>query len=118
MDPQPISGFASKFAKDRQDLVRKARENLEQAQERQKKYYDSKRTSLTFSVGVLVLLDTKNLPLKTFNAHIELKKSKLTAKKVGPFEIISMINPNVAKLCVRVRWTTDSEGITNHPRGR
>ena len=99
MDPQTISEFASKFAKDRHDLVRKARENLEQAQERQKKYYDSKRTSLTFSVGILVLLDTKNLPLKTFNAHIELKKAKLTAKKVGPFEIISMmINPNVAKL--------------------
>ena len=78
--------------------MRKTRENLEQAQERQKKYYDSKSTSLTFSFGDLVLLDTKNLPLKTVNAHIELKKAKLAAKKVGPFEIISTINPNVAKL--------------------
>ncbi|UIZ23479.1 hypothetical protein KXD40_007615 [Peronospora effusa] len=39
--PQPISEFASKLAKDRQDVVRKARNNLEQAQERQKKFYDS-----------------------------------------------------------------------------
>ena len=102
MDPQPIPEFASKFAskvaKDRHDLVRKARENLEQAQERQKKYYDSKRTSLTFSVGVLVLLDTKKPSTQTVNPHIELKKANLTARKVGPFEIISMINPNVAKL--------------------
>ena len=69
------------FAKDRQDLVRKAREILEQAQERPKKYYDYIRLSLTFNVGDLVLLDTKNLPLKTVNAHIELKKSNLAAKK-------------------------------------
>ena len=41
---------------------------------------------------------TKNLSLETINAHMELKKAKLTAKKVGPFEIIKMINPNVAKL--------------------
>ncbi|CAI5712017.1 unnamed protein product [Peronospora farinosa] len=98
LGPQPISELASKFAKDRQDVVRKARKNLEQAQERQKKYYDSKRTNLTFNVGDLVLLDTKNLPLRTVNAHIGLKKAKLAAKKVGPFEIIKMINPNVAKL--------------------
>uniref|UniRef100_A0AAV1UNZ2 Chromo domain-containing protein n=1 Tax=Peronospora matthiolae TaxID=2874970 RepID=A0AAV1UNZ2_9STRA len=98
MEPQPITEFALKVAKDRQDLVRKARKNLEQAQERQKKYYDSKRASFTLSVGGLVLLDTKNLVLKTINAHMELKKAKLTAKKVGSFEIISMINPNVAKL--------------------
>ena len=86
MDPQPISELASNFAKDSQDLVHKARENLEQAQERQKKYYDSKRTRFTFSVGDLVLLDTKNLPLKTVNAHMELKKAKITTKKAGPFE--------------------------------
>lgn len=76
MAPQPISELASKLAKDRQDLVRKAREYLEQAQERQKKYYDSKRTSLTFKVGDLFLLDAKNLTLKKVNAHIKLKKAK------------------------------------------
>ena len=82
-----ISEFASKFAKDRQKLVRKARENLEQAQERQKKPYDSKRRSIPFNVGDLVLLAAKNLPLRTVSAHIDLKKAKLAAKKVGPFEI-------------------------------
>ena len=51
MDQQPITEFASKFAKDRQDLVRRAREYLKQAPEMLKKYYDSKRTSFTFSVG-------------------------------------------------------------------
>ena len=29
---------------------------------------------------------------------MELKKAKLAVKKVGPFQIIKMINPNVAKL--------------------
>nr|CCA27322.1 retrotransposon protein putative [Albugo laibachii Nc14] len=97
LDRQSISKFTSKFAKDRKDLVRKARENLEQAQER-KKYYDSKRTSLTFNFGDLVLLYTKNLPRKTVNAHMELKKAKLAAKNVGPVDINKMINPNVANL--------------------
>lgn len=59
---------------------------------------NAKRTSLTFNVGDLGLLNTRNLPIKTVNAHIELKKEKFAARKVGPFEIIMMISPNVARL--------------------
>ena len=69
-----ISAFASKFAKDRQKLVRKARENLEQAQERQKKHYDSKRRRFTFNVGDLALLIANNLPLRTVNTQSILRK--------------------------------------------
>lgn len=75
--------------------MRKARENLDQPWKRRKKYYDAKKNSLSFNVGGIVILNTKILPLKTVNSHIELKKAKLAGEKVGPFKII---NPNVAKL--------------------
>jgi len=48
-----------------------------------------------FKIGDLVMLDTKNLPLKQAGNQ---DKAKLSAKKIGPFEIIAMINENVAKL--------------------
>ena len=41
-DLQLISEFASNFSIDREELVRKAYENLEQAQAMQKKHYDVK----------------------------------------------------------------------------
>ena len=94
----PISEFAARFAKDRNELVLRARDNLMQAQAQQKKYYDKKRQSISFKVGDWVLLDTKNLSLKTTTAHTDLNKAKLAAKKIGPFEIIAMISDNVAKL--------------------
>ncbi|OWZ19854.1 polyprotein [Phytophthora megakarya] len=43
----------------------------------------------------LVLLDTKNLPLRTVNKNTELKKTNLMAKK-------RMINGNVAKLILQI----------------
>jgi transposase InsO family protein len=60
-----IAELARSFAKERQDIVERARQNLEQAQAKQKEYYDRKRREIIFKEGDLVLLDTKNLPLKT-----------------------------------------------------
>ncbi|POM81489.1 Hypothetical protein PHPALM_531 [Phytophthora palmivora] len=93
-----LAEFAKNFARERQEDVEQAQENLKHAQERQKEYYDRKRRQVVFKEGDLVLLDTKNLPLKTVNKNTELKKAKLAAKKVGPFVIERMINDNVAKL--------------------
>ncbi|POM61409.1 LOW QUALITY PROTEIN: polyprotein [Phytophthora palmivora] len=90
-----LAEFAKNFARERQEVVEQAQENLKHAQERQKEYYDRKRRQVVFKEGDLVLLDTKNLPLKT---NTELKKAKLAAKKVGTFVIERMINDNVAKL--------------------
>jgi hypothetical protein len=44
-------------------LIEKARDVLVKAQEEQKRYYDRKRSSVTFKQGDLVILDTRNLPL-------------------------------------------------------
>ncbi|KAF1331550.1 Retroelement pol polyprotein, partial [Globisporangium splendens] len=93
-----IAEYAKRFATERQKIVNQARRNLLQAQERQKKYYDRKRRDVKFKSGDLVMLDTKNLPLKTVNVNTDLKKAKLAAKKIGPFEIEHMVNDNVARL--------------------
>ncbi|KAG6614963.1 Retrotransposon protein [Phytophthora cinnamomi] len=82
-----LAELAKNFAKERQEIVERAQKNLEEAQARQKEYYDRKRRQVVFKRGDLVLLDTKNLPLKTVNKNTELKKAKLAAKKVGPFVI-------------------------------
>ncbi|KAF1324365.1 polyprotein, partial [Globisporangium splendens] len=97
-EPVNIAEFAKNFAEKRQQVVKLAQENLKQAQERQKKYYDRKRREVEFNAGDLVMLDTKNLPLKTVAQSTSLQKAKLAAKKVGPFKIDSMVNKNVARL--------------------
>ncbi|KAF1330411.1 polyprotein, partial [Globisporangium splendens] len=97
-EPVNIAEFAKNFAEKRQQVVKLAQENLKQAQERQKKYYDRKRREVEFNAGDLVMLDTKNLPLKTVAQSTSLQKAKLAAKKVGPFKIDSMVNKNAARL--------------------
>ncbi|KAF1317106.1 polyprotein, partial [Globisporangium splendens] len=93
-----VAEFAKNFAEKRQQVIKLAQENLKQAQERQKKYYDRKRREVEFEAGDLVMLDTKNLPLKTVARSTSLQKAKLAAKKVGPFKIETMVNKNVARL--------------------
>ncbi|OWY94666.1 hypothetical protein PHMEG_00035539, partial [Phytophthora megakarya] len=78
---------------------------------------------VVFKKGDLVLLDTKNLPLKTVNKNTELKKAKLAAKKVGPFVIERMVNDNVAKLILpssmkRLNPTFNIELLTHYQTNR
>ncbi|TMW66815.1 hypothetical protein Poli38472_014127 [Pythium oligandrum] len=94
----PLVEYAKRFVDERKKLVELARKNLLAAQERQKQYYDKKRREVEFAEGDLVLLDTKNLPLRVAAEGAEEKKSKLAARRIGPFRIIKMINDNVAKL--------------------
>ncbi|KAF0717623.1 Aste57867_2186 [Aphanomyces stellatus] len=52
-----------KFCRERQETIDLARENLLQAQRRQKEYYDKKRVHVKFKVGDFVRLATRDLPL-------------------------------------------------------
>ncbi|KAG6608884.1 Retrotransposon nucleocapsid protein [Phytophthora cinnamomi] len=118
-----LAEFAKNFAKERQEIVERAQKNLEEAQARQKEYYDRKRRQVVVKRGDTVLLDTKNLPLKTVNKNTELKKAKLAAKKVGPFVIERMVNDNVAKLILprtmkRLNPTFNVELLTHYQTNR
>jgi hypothetical protein len=64
-----------------QAAVRNAREQLKQAQNRQKTYADSKRRAQSFEPGDLVLLSTTNLRLKVPGSQ------KLLPRYIGPFAI-------------------------------
>ena len=64
------------------DTIRKARECLQEAQQRQKQYADRRRTPApAYKSGDWVLLNTKNIKLKGPNC------SKLLPRWIGPFEI-------------------------------
>ncbi|KAF1321051.1 Retroelement pol polyprotein, partial [Globisporangium splendens] len=95
-----IAEYAKIFAEERQKIVELARKNLVKAQETQKKYYDRKRRvhQVEFKAGDLVMLDTSRVSLKHAASETDMKRAKFAARKIGPLEIIRMINPNVAKL--------------------
>ncbi|CEG38261.1 uncharacterized protein PHALS_08346 [Plasmopara halstedii] len=57
-----------------------AQKHLLQAQERQRKYYDKKRTSIAFKEGDMVMLDTRRIPSAHVTQDIEGKRAKLAAQ--------------------------------------
>ena len=61
-----------------------ARENLERSVGMQKRYYDRKHRDISYKVGDLVLLSTKNLKMKE-------TPGKLYRKFVGPFQVTETI---------------------------
>nr|CCA16567.1 Putative retroelement putative [Albugo laibachii Nc14] len=95
--PVSIVEYAQKFVEERKQLIQLARKNLLGAQTRQKKYYDKQRREVEFHERDKVLLDTRHLPLKVSATGAKELKSKLAAKRIGPFRIIEMISQNVAK---------------------
>ncbi|OWZ17148.1 Retroelement [Phytophthora megakarya] len=118
-----VNEAGSNFGFDRQEIIEQAQKNLEAAQGRQTEYYDHKRRQVVFKQGDLVLLDTKNFPLKTVDKNTELKKAKLAAKKIGPFVIERMVNDNVAKLILpcsmkRLNPTFNIELLTHYQTNR
>ena len=74
------------------DAVRKAREQLKQAQNRMKTYADSKRRLQSFEPGDLVLLSTTNLRLKVPGCQ------KLLPRYIGPFAVEKQVGTSAYKL--------------------
>jgi hypothetical protein len=83
---------AHKFTEKLQAALVAAKRCLQSAQQRQKSYADTRRQHVDFKVGDMVLLSTKNMKLRSSGSR------KLLPRFVGPFRIISMVNPVVVKL--------------------
>ncbi|POM70716.1 LOW QUALITY PROTEIN: Pol protein [Phytophthora palmivora] len=81
IEPESLRRQLSSFIDDRLTLISRVRDAMASAQDRQKEYSDIKgRGNLSvFKTGELVLLDTKNLPLK----------SKLKHRFIGPFAVLA-----------------------------
>jgi len=73
-------------------VVREAKDKLEAVRHKSKRYADEKRRDLSFKVGDLVLLSTKNIQLKTPGVN------KLLPKYLGPFKVTEVINPVAYRL--------------------
>ena len=96
--PTNLAEYAKTFMDHKQEIIERARKELVKTQERQKKYYEQKRSSVTFKTGDLVMLDTRRLPLRHSTQALDEKRAKIAARKIGPYEIERMVNDNVAKL--------------------
>jgi hypothetical protein len=75
------------------DLTR-ARTHIERAQQRQARYSDQNRRSVTFAVGDSVLLSTEHLRL----VGSDTRTPKFTYRYIGPFKIKRVINDNAYEL--------------------
>ena len=111
--------YARQFVDERRKLVRKAQEQLLKAQERQQKYYNSKRAEVEFKVGDFVFLRSNKVPVQ----HLvrDSQRVKLAPKKIGPFEIIQVINKNAMKLKLptelsRIHPTFNVEDLEHAPK--
>ncbi|KAH9143472.1 hypothetical protein AeRB84_012535 [Aphanomyces euteiches] len=94
---ESLNEYAKNFSERRQEMIKMALENMENVQDRQKNCYDRRRSSVEFKLGDLVMLATRNIPLKQHTLPIR-TKSKLVPRPIGPFEIVEVINPNAMRL--------------------
>ena len=87
-----VHGKASDFVTDLQVVHRAVFENLTNANSKYKQKVDQKRRHLEFDVGdfVLAVLTKDCFPAGECN--------KLSAKKIGPLEVLEKINPNAYRL--------------------
>jgi len=79
-------------------MLKRAKTCLDAARQRHKLYADQHRKDVTFAVGDLVLLNTKNISLKVANSN------KLLPKWIGPFAVAEVVNPVAYKLELPQAW--------------
>ena len=84
------------FVERKKQILQRATSELQKAQERQKKYYDAKRTNVAFKSGDFVFLSTKNLNLKHLKEN-ELdaehaNKRKFLPRWIGPFKVLERLS--------------------------
>jgi hypothetical protein len=84
--------MAQDFMENLHKLQQQAKLSMERAQQRAKLWADKRRSELTFEVGDMVLLNTKNLTLK----HPGSKK--FLPKWIGPYKVIKAAGPVAYKL--------------------
>jgi hypothetical protein len=78
---------ANEFLETLADATQAAKDNIRAAQQRQAAHADRARRECTFKVGDQVMMSTKNLRMPAGLS------SKLTAKFMGPFEIVRQASP-------------------------
>ena len=74
-----------------------ARENLKWSVGLQQKYYDCKHKDMTYKIGELVFLSTRNLKMKGI-------PGKLQRRFVGPFRVIETIGQQAYRLSLPDDW--------------
>ena len=74
-----------------------AKENLKRSVGTQQRYYDSKHRDISYKVGDLVLLSTRNLKMKG-------TPGKLQRKFVGPFRVTETIGQQAYRLSLPDDW--------------
>jgi RNase H-like domain found in reverse transcriptase/Reverse transcriptase (RNA-dependent DNA polymerase)/Integrase zinc binding domain/Retroviral aspartyl protease/Ty3 transposon capsid-like protein/Integrase core domain/Chromo (CHRromatin Organisation MOdifier) domain len=85
--PKGSNQTVNELLADRQQIMKRLKEHLTQAQARMKKYADLKRTERSFNVGDWVYL--KLQPYRQVTIQGRGKHHKLKPKFYGPFEIVS-----------------------------
>jgi hypothetical protein len=97
-DMQDLAPDVQAFVTQMETMRRHAKSCLHAAQQRQKAFADQQRRDIEFSVGDLVLLDTRNLRL-----HLTVGK-KLLPRRVGPFRVRERIGSVAYRLHLPTLW--------------
>uniref|UniRef100_A0A0A9HQC4 Tf2-1-like SH3-like domain-containing protein n=1 Tax=Arundo donax TaxID=35708 RepID=A0A0A9HQC4_ARUDO len=76
------------FLQERDEFLQDVREQLLQAQEHAKLYYDAKHTDVAFGVGDWVWLKLLHRPVASLSTPV---KGKLAPRFYGPFQVVERI---------------------------
>ncbi|POM79396.1 Inositol-3-phosphate synthase, partial [Phytophthora palmivora] len=103
IEPESLQRQLSSFIDDRLTLISRVRDAMASAQDKQKGYSDktSRGNLNVFKEGDLVLLDTKNLPLKVVSS---VESNKLKHRFIGPFAVLARHGTAYTTLTSRSQW--------------